>query len=88
MIYETIEALIETLDHMYDVDGLEFDYKNGNFDLDNWDDELHSYYTPQIVANSVVNGQIIQAKDQIKMYGLSSIDLVGYLSREDLTKLI
>jgi len=84
MTYETIEELTETLGGLYDIDAIEFDYRNNNFDLTY--PEVQEYYMPQIVANSVINGQHKQAKSQFSKYGLTCGDLDGFLEPEDIYK--
>ena len=85
MTYETIEDFTETLGDLYDVDAIEFDYKNNNFDLTY--PEVWPYYTPQIVANSVINGQFKQAKKQLKSYGFDSSLLLEFLNSDQLSKI-
>ena len=77
-----IDELIESLGSKYDTDALEFDYQNNNFDIDT--SEVADYYTPLIVANSIINGQFKQAVKQFKAYGLSCGDLDGFLEPKEI----
>lgn len=71
---ENLEDLFNYLSDMYDKDNIQIDYDNNNFDLNNWDTEIDRYYMPNIVIESLENGQINQAKDQCSRYGLFAKD--------------
>lgn len=85
-MYHTIEDLIGSLSDMYDKDAIDFDMNNNNINLDSV--SILDYYKPNIVANSVINGQIKQAQEQFKRFELSGSDLVDLLNKDDLAKLI
>ena len=82
---KTLDDLIESLGDFYDIDALEFDYTNNNFDLETGN--VNDYYAPQIVADSVINGQIKQARNQYNRFNLSPSQMEYLLSKHDLAKL-
>ena len=82
---EKLESFIDSLSHMYDTDAIEIDYANNNFSIDGGDVEL--YYKPRIIAESVINGQLKQAREQAKSYDTCSNELSDYLSPDQIEKL-
>ena len=84
-MHESIEELIDSLSDMYDKDALEFDMSNNNYTLNT---TVQDYYKPQIVANSVINGQFKQAKEQIRQYDLTSDDLSELISADHLARIL
>lgn len=85
-MFESIEQLIESLSNMYDIESLEFDYKNNNVPLDN--PEIERYFIPNIIATSVLNGQFKQASNQVKQFNLSGDDLSDLISADDLARIL
>ena len=73
--YDHIHELTDDLGPMYDDESICMDYESNNFNLDNYQDEVERYFKPNIVATSLINGQIKQAKQQYVSYGLSFSDM-------------
>ena len=86
--FDTILEYTETLSSLYDAEKVEIDYFNGNFDLDYPDLEIDQYYMPRIVAESLINGQFKQAKQQYSAYGLSPSHMDEYLTKDQLINLL
>ncbi len=83
-----LNEILKTLDQFYDVEAIKFDHENGNFDLDNWQDEIEKYYMPRIVAESWINGQAKQARDQYAVADLHPADLQDYLKDSEIIRLV
>ena len=75
--------LREMLGDMYDFDAIEIDIRNSNYD----ESQIHTYHKCYIVAQSLDNGQMKQAVEQIKRYNLSRTQLLDYCTKSDLIKI-
>lgn len=69
---EKFELILESIDETkYDVDAMEIDFHNNNFNPE----ELYTYECRYIVRMSILNGQIAQAKKQCDRYGLELMEI-------------
>jgi hypothetical protein len=68
---ETVDFFNELNSCIYDVDAMESDFNNNNFEITN---DIEKYRYTNIVLTSVVNGQITQAKQQAAAAGLQIRD--------------
>ena len=82
---EKLENFINSMSHMYDTDAIEIDYANNNFNID--DGDVESYYKPRIIAESVINGQLKQAREQAKSYDTCPNELSDYLNPDQIAQL-
>jgi len=86
-MYKSIEELIESLpEFQYDIDALLLDYSNNNLDLDSPD--LSCYECVNIVYESILNGQLTQAHDQYRRYGLTIESVIDIIPNDKLRYII
>ena len=67
---EEFAASLAALDSdEYDVDAIQIDFNNGNFDPDSFPEGAEEYRYVEQIAQSILNGQWTQARAQFARYG-------------------